>query len=198
MTKVKEFSNLEIGKKIKTLRKNRGLTQEQLAFEAGISLRYLQKIENNESNAKVDSLRKVANVLEVPPCYLQGSFYHDSLAQLDFICEKELLDNVPIAIYVCDLEGKVLYRNSAFENIFGSKTEREYVYLWDSCASPEEETILRKKIADVLSTQKTFIEPLKTKKRTVDGNIIETYLIWNYVRTSNQVLKGVIGAVVPL
>ena len=44
------MSLLEIGKKIKTLRKERGFTQEELASMVGISRATLSKIENSSFN----------------------------------------------------------------------------------------------------------------------------------------------------
>ena len=44
------MSLLEIGKKIKTLRKERGFTQEELANMVGISRATLSKIENSSFN----------------------------------------------------------------------------------------------------------------------------------------------------
>jgi len=44
------MSLLEIGKKIKTLRKERGFTQEELASKVGISRATLSKIENSSFN----------------------------------------------------------------------------------------------------------------------------------------------------
>ncbi len=55
----------EIGKKIKELRKKKGLSQENLAESASINLRTIQRIENNESEPRGKTLSLICEVLEV-------------------------------------------------------------------------------------------------------------------------------------
>jgi len=54
-----------IGKRIKTLRENKGLTQEKLAERTGLSLDFIGKIEVNINKPGLKSLIKIANALEV-------------------------------------------------------------------------------------------------------------------------------------
>lgn len=61
------MSNFELGKKIKTLRTSKGLSQEELAQQAGISLRTVQRIENDEAEPRGDTLIRLAAVLNVKP-----------------------------------------------------------------------------------------------------------------------------------
>ena len=42
----------EIGKKIRDVRKKKGLSQEELAESAKVNLRTIQRIENNESEPR--------------------------------------------------------------------------------------------------------------------------------------------------
>lgn len=51
---------------IKEYRKLRGLTQEELAEELDISWRQLQRIEKNEIETSVKTLKKIVHVLEIP------------------------------------------------------------------------------------------------------------------------------------
>ena len=55
-----------IGKKIKFLREQKGLTQEKLAELSGISLDYLGKIEVCVNKPGLKSLFKIANALNIP------------------------------------------------------------------------------------------------------------------------------------
>ncbi|MCD8186580.1 MAG: helix-turn-helix domain-containing protein [Rikenellaceae bacterium] len=52
---------------IKTLRQRRGFSQEELAEKAGLSLRTIQRIENGETEARGDSLKRIAAALGVTP-----------------------------------------------------------------------------------------------------------------------------------
>ena len=51
---------------IKTARKAQGLTQQELADEAGVSLRTVQRIERETEEISGFSLRQICNVLDIP------------------------------------------------------------------------------------------------------------------------------------
>lgn len=55
----------EIGKTIVYLRKEKGLTQEKLALETGISVSYLRRIEHGKANPTINELWKIAEVLDI-------------------------------------------------------------------------------------------------------------------------------------
>jgi transcriptional regulator with XRE-family HTH domain len=59
-----------LGKKIKDLRNRKGLSQEELAEQAQISLRTVQRIENDETEARGDTLKRLAFALNTTPEYL--------------------------------------------------------------------------------------------------------------------------------
>ena len=58
---------MDLGKAIVELRKQNGLSQEQLAFDAGVSRHYMYKIENNLASPTVKSLEKLAAALKIKP-----------------------------------------------------------------------------------------------------------------------------------
>ena len=51
--------------RLKELRNQRGMSQEVLADESGLSLRTIQRIENGATNPTGDSLKRLANALSV-------------------------------------------------------------------------------------------------------------------------------------
>lgn len=53
--------------RLKELRLQKGMSQEMLAEESGLSLRTIQRIENGETNPTGDSLKRLANGLNVNP-----------------------------------------------------------------------------------------------------------------------------------
>lgn len=55
-----------IGSKIRGFRKDKGLTQEQLAEKAGINAYYQGEVERGLKKVSVEVLLKIANALEVP------------------------------------------------------------------------------------------------------------------------------------
>lgn len=56
-----------VGANIRRLRKAMGLTQEQLAHEAGIAMRYVAGMERGEENPSLRYLVKVALALNAEP-----------------------------------------------------------------------------------------------------------------------------------
>ena len=58
------------GKKIKELRSRKGLSQEELAEQAQLSLRTVQRIENDETEARGDTLKRLATALSVDTEFL--------------------------------------------------------------------------------------------------------------------------------
>jgi transcriptional regulator with XRE-family HTH domain len=56
---------MSLGEKIKEIRLQRGLTQSQLADATSITLRTIQRIENNEVNPSSHSLNELSRVLEI-------------------------------------------------------------------------------------------------------------------------------------
>ena len=56
---------MNLGEKIILERKNKGLSQELLAENCGISLRTIQRIENNKSNPRPYTLKVIADALNI-------------------------------------------------------------------------------------------------------------------------------------
>lgn len=56
----------QIGDHIRAARLHRNMTQEDLAFEAGLSRHGLNRIEQGHSAALIDTLVRIADVLELP------------------------------------------------------------------------------------------------------------------------------------
>ena len=55
-----------LGKNVRRIRQQRGLTQEQLAFEAEIDLTYVGGIERGKRNPSLLVMARIANALSVP------------------------------------------------------------------------------------------------------------------------------------
>lgn len=59
-----------VGANIRRLRKAKGLTQEQLAHEAGMAMRYVAGVERGEENPSLRFLVKMAEALGTEPAIL--------------------------------------------------------------------------------------------------------------------------------
>jgi transcriptional regulator with XRE-family HTH domain len=55
----------DVGRIVAELRRARGLTQERLAEELRVTLKYLQRVEAGKENLTIGSLVKIANRLRV-------------------------------------------------------------------------------------------------------------------------------------
>jgi len=54
-----------MGKRIKTLRKMKAFTQEELGEKAGLSYKFVGEIERGEVNPSLDSMVRIANALDI-------------------------------------------------------------------------------------------------------------------------------------
>ena len=61
------MENLDSLKRLKAFRKRKGLTQEELAENSGLSLRTVQRIENGKVLPRGDSLKSLAIALPISP-----------------------------------------------------------------------------------------------------------------------------------
>jgi len=59
------MKNVSLGRKIKELRSRQGFSQDQLAYQTKLSLRTIQRIENNETDPRGETLNRLATVLNL-------------------------------------------------------------------------------------------------------------------------------------
>ncbi|MBU1088506.1 helix-turn-helix domain-containing protein [Patescibacteria group bacterium] len=62
--KVKDVSQ-KVGGKIRKIRKEKGLSQERLAFEAGLNRAYIGYIERGERNPSIKVVARIAKILKI-------------------------------------------------------------------------------------------------------------------------------------
>lgn len=63
--KSKEKILINFGERVRKFRKEKGLSQEQLAFKADLHRTYIGMIERAEKNITLVNIEKIANALEV-------------------------------------------------------------------------------------------------------------------------------------
>jgi len=63
---------VKIGDRLKDLRVRRALTQEELAEKADVGTNTVARLERNETEPHMSTLRKLARALEVDPTELVG------------------------------------------------------------------------------------------------------------------------------
>jgi XRE family transcriptional regulator, regulator of sulfur utilization len=57
--------NILVGNRVRELRKKKGWSQEELAFEAGVHYTFVGKVERGESNLSLESVVKMTRALSV-------------------------------------------------------------------------------------------------------------------------------------
>ncbi len=62
-----EFNNKAVGKVIRKLRKEKGLSQEVFSGLAGIARSHLSMIESGDKHANFETIWKIANAFKIPP-----------------------------------------------------------------------------------------------------------------------------------
>ena len=60
-------TTMNVGEALVKLRKEKHLSQEQLAFAAGVSRHFMYRLENNLASPTVKTLEKLADALSVQP-----------------------------------------------------------------------------------------------------------------------------------
>lgn len=68
-----------VGSNIRAYRKEKGLTQEAVAFKAKLHENYISLVERGEATISIDNLEKIAKILRIPvfALLIQDSLSHD-------------------------------------------------------------------------------------------------------------------------
>ncbi len=85
---------MNVGDAIKSLRKNKGLSQKELAQRSGLSANAMCSIEKNEAFPSRDSIDRICKALDIPTSYLM--FF--SVTDEDIPAEKRVAFNAMKAI----------------------------------------------------------------------------------------------------
>ncbi len=61
---------MKVGARIRTIREGRGISLRKLAKEVGVSASFISQVEQDKANPSVDSLQKIASILNVTCSYI--------------------------------------------------------------------------------------------------------------------------------
>ncbi|AZS14666.1 helix-turn-helix domain-containing protein [Paenibacillus lutimineralis] len=95
----------QIGQQIRILRKNRGLTQEQLGEMTQLPQSYVGSVERGEKNISLETLERLINALRISPAEVLGTVQ---------LSEKEkMLDSLKVLLHNRSIkEIEIIYRLS--------------------------------------------------------------------------------------
>ena len=97
-----------IGQRIRIIRKEKNLSQQNLSEKAGVGIDYISNLETKGSNIKIDTLEKIITALNITPSELFESrispknphleLLADQLAQLPQRSQEQLLEAFQLLI----------------------------------------------------------------------------------------------------
>lgn len=77
------YTSKNIGERIRRCRRERGLTQEELAEKIDIAPNYLGQIENGRRGVNITNLIKIANALDITFDYLMSDVNSAAIEEAD-------------------------------------------------------------------------------------------------------------------
>lgn len=87
-----------IGERLYELRKKRGLSQEQLAYEVGVSRQTISKWEQNSMQPNLENIQSLSSVLEVDVNYFLSSTFESTNTEKEIaITEQGIKSNKKIS-----------------------------------------------------------------------------------------------------
>ena len=119
-----------VGKRVKEVRKQKGISQEELAERADLSAQYISQIETGRKRGSLPTYNKLAKALDVSIDELTGSYSESGrvLSDVDLILqdcteeERKLLVEI-LRVVKEVLHGKVVQESSRNDsNIFSDRT----------------------------------------------------------------------------
>ena len=128
---------MSVGENIRTIRKERGLTQKALAEKTGLSVRSIQDFEYDKIVPKLETLLKLASVLQVSPKKINSSVQWDEYIDTANLAEKvKHLEDNPVQLDVLTAISNEFGEDvaSTFENFLflspdGKQKASEYIEL---------------------------------------------------------------------
>ena len=97
-----------VGQRIRIIRKEKNLSQQNLSEKAGVGIDYISNLETKGSNIKIDTLEKIITALNITPSELFESrispknphleLLADQLAQLPQRSQEQLLEAFQLLI----------------------------------------------------------------------------------------------------
>ena len=101
--------DFEVGQKIKSLRKAKKMTAKKLALDAGISVGMLSLLENGSTSGSVETLRKIAKVLNTTIAHIFTDHENETLDTSNneamYVVRKDARKKIffPDPLYKCEL-----------------------------------------------------------------------------------------------
>ena len=117
---------MDIGKKIKQLRKERNITQSELGKRMGISQQQIVQYENGRLNPKLETLHRIADALQIPHSMLYNDISPKEKGEL---VKRDIMDIInTLNLEIVDIEDKSNITEVIAET---AEKKRNYIKLYD-------------------------------------------------------------------
>ena len=104
----------EVGKRIKVLRMEKGLSQEDLALKSNLDRTYITYVENARKNVTIETLYKITQALDIS----LSDFFNIKASS-----DKEIIKKVELNLSLDDLVKGNIYNNKELSSIFKCSTQ---------------------------------------------------------------------------
>ncbi len=132
------------GDRLRAKRKKRKLSQLEVSKRIQLSHRHYQKIEAGSIDLKLTTLYALSNAIGFPGCaLLHGIGESDNSKQNLEDCPQQIIDEVPVGIFLCDLKGKMIYRNRILESRAAIRQEVLDFESWLGLFRPDNQSTVR-------------------------------------------------------
>ena len=113
---LKKKTNKSVGKNIRTIRHQRGWSQEDVASRLGISIPAFSKIETGVTDINLSRLEQIADIYEISVVHLLASDVEETEPQVSnlSIAQKKILDR---EAEIANLQRKVILLYEELRNI---------------------------------------------------------------------------------
>lgn len=172
-TKVKDY---KIGDVLKKLRKERGLTQAQLAEKVGLSKTAIFQYENNKREPNFDAITKLVKFFNVSPQYLAGKSEYKNMSEHVF-----MTDTVNLGKTIRDFPEDIRKQIIAIYNSFNDLIIKIRDYKRNETPYNKTEKIKEEQLRQISIVQSTIFflnkiisgSYLLTKEMWIDGAVSE-------------------------
>ncbi len=116
---IKTQENIALGRKIKELRELKGLTQEQLSTELGMSQTHISQVEQGVKGFSRKTLKAAADILNTTIGYLLGEIDSPDLPLANTTNEDMENEREPIALRIAESRKKLGLSQAQFAQMHG-------------------------------------------------------------------------------
>jgi len=201
-----QHSNTRLKKRLKALRIGLNLTQTELAKKARLSLRHIQDIEAGKVDIRISTLEALASALNVkayqliciepPKSIIQKTLFSKNYESplkpnSTLLTPYCALDEMDLALQICDTEGLILYINAKASEIRGATRDQvaQKYYLWDFLCTHKEKEDLKKYLKFIIKEQ-PIPTPYINKNKTLRGETFFVKVDWSFLKDKKGKVKG--------